>query len=94
MPDLWPIERRILQHLDQRGSARRVDMVFDLAREGSLIRRRGTLGPASAARLFGAWSKRLSERDFIKTVRCAHGYYRHHEITPAGRRALRDQASD
>lgn len=98
-PPFWAIERRLLAYLDQRGPTHRREIVVDLAPDDSRIgwRRdrnanalRGSDGGVSL--LMGAWARRLIKRGWVQQVDDPQGWYRHHEITPAGRRALREEA--
>lgn len=93
------IEKRVLAYLDQRGPTRREEVVIDLASEDSLIaaRRkysksgRGFVRGSNGATplIMGKWCKRLEAEGLVRNVRDRDCHYRHHEITPAGRAALR-----
>ena len=88
---LWPIEKRVLAYLDQRGGkANRYDLVPDLSDPDSRIGR-GNLNGSNAGipRIMGAWCRRLAKGGLVREVRRIDGYYGHHEITEAGRSALR-----
>lgn len=90
-------ERRILSYLEQHGPTRRDQIVRDLAHPDSKIGRCrdgvGHLGGGSSsngeALIMGAWCKRLTAAELVRQVQRDDGYYRHHEITPAGRAAWR-----
>lgn len=98
---LRPIERRVLTFLDQRGPTHRRLVVFELASPDSKIGRArdigGLLGGGSSsngeALIMGGWVKRLVKWGWVRSVTRSGGFYRHHEITSAGRVALRDEAT-
>ncbi len=88
--DLRPIERRVLQYLDQRGgSACRQEAVLDLAHPDSKIHKVINSTGGHLAMIFGAWTARLRKASLVREVARADGWYSHHEITPAGKRLLR-----
>jgi len=99
--DLTPIEGRLLAYLDQRGPSDRRKIVCDLASPESRAARGFQNGSNGAAPLIvGKWGKRLVAAGWVKINRsrpwrrpCGTvlaGYYESHEITPAGRAALRE----
>lgn len=84
--ELWPIEKRVLEYLDQHGPTHREKVVNDLSgRRFS----RGSNG--NCPRLMGAWCRRLEKAGLVKHVRSDDTWwaYRHHTITDAGRRLIR-----
>lgn len=85
------LERRILGYLDQRGgSADRRAIVCDLAPPDSIIGMGHVNGSGGhLAMLFGAWSRRLKRDGLIRERSQDNGFYDCHEITAAGRAALR-----
>jgi hypothetical protein len=84
---LWPIERRVLQYLDQHGPTHRVRIVQDLSPDDSRVVVAGKKGVE--ARLLGAWTRRLRASGLVDIVCDRAGYYRHHIVTRAGRMLLR-----
>lgn len=97
--ELRPIEKRVLAYLDQRGPSHRERVVVDLASAESDIGHRrdnkwGAVRGSNGATplIMGAWCRRLVKEGLVRQVRSDDHYwaYRHHEITDAGRRALRD----
>lgn len=98
---LWPIERRVLEYLDQRGPSHRERVVVDLASPDSQIGRRrdnrwgavrGSNG--NTPRIMGAWCRRLVKDGLVRQVRSDDTWwvYRYHEVTEAGRKLLRSEA--
>ncbi len=85
------IERRVLAYLNQRGgTARRQEVVCDLAHPDSKLGRgivRGSNG--GTPRIMGRWCARLVKDGLVKVVTTRDGFYDHHAITEAGRKALR-----
>ena len=86
---LWPIERRILSYLQQRGPSWRTNIVLDLAPEGSVMACPKAGSAAGAARVMGAWARRLLKAGLVREVRNDEGAYRCHEITGLGQEAIR-----
>lgn len=89
----WPIEVRILQHLDQQGgTAHREQVVFALAKPGSRIGDGIANGSNSRVpQLMAAWSRRLVHHGLVEPVYGADGFYKHHRITDHGRSWLRHE---
>lgn len=86
---LTPIERRVLEYLDQRGPRHRGHMVIDLAAPGSKASRGFQGGSNGAAPLIvGKWCKRLIAAGWVQ-MNTDRGFYRDHAITNAGRMGLR-----
>ena len=90
MEDLSPIERRVIEYLDQRGNSPRDRMVCDLVSPDSRIGRGHVNGsnafmPAIAAR----WTKRLTENGLVRDQRDDEGFHRHYSITNEGARFVR-----
>ena len=88
--NITPFRRRILAYLDQKGPSSRIDIMCDLSPEGSTAVIRAI--PQSAARLVGAWAAPLIRDGLVRVVYSQRGFYQHHEITDAGRRAVRELA--
>lgn len=88
MSDLTLIERRVLSYLDQRGPSHRAHIAGDLAAEGTntAVHQNGSNGAVPL--IVGNWCRRLKASGLVAECR-QDGFYRHHEITPAGRAALR-----
>lgn len=83
-------QRRILAYLvGKGGTAHRYDIMCDLAPPDSRSAKRGI--SQQAARAVGAWTAPMIKHGWVKSVNAA-GYYAHHEITAAGREALRKGA--
>jgi DNA-binding MarR family transcriptional regulator len=98
-----PIEKRVLGYLDQRGPTHRSTVVCDLASPQSRIGRNGGRHNGSngaTPMIMARWCHRLIKDGLVREVReYRHNWYQHHEITDAGRKALRsatptDQVKD
>lgn len=88
---LWPIEKRILAYLDQRGPTDRIKIVCDLADPDSNIGRGHVNGSNGATTLiFGSWSRRLLKNKHVQEMRDGYGICRSVRITDAGRKLLRE----
>lgn len=94
--NLWPIERRLLAYLDQRGSSHRSEIVTDLASDDSKTgwrrergHRHGGGSNGGAPLLMGAWARRLIKLGWVEQINDKEGFYLHHAITARGRGALR-----
>jgi DNA-binding MarR family transcriptional regulator len=97
--DLRPIERRLLAYLDQHGPTHRERVVVDLAGPESHIgyRRDQKIGAVRGSNgatplIMGAWCRRLIAEGLVNQARSDDRFwaYRHHEITAAGRRLIRE----
>lgn len=90
--DLWPIERRVLQYLDQRGPMNRLQMVADLSSPES----RHGMGIANGSNgagtlIAGRWTKRLVRAGFVKENRTRDLHWQHNNfaITATGKKVVR-----
>lgn len=102
--DLTPIEKRVLGYLEQRGPTHREKVVVDLAGPNSMIAARAKYSKSGCGfvrgsngatpLIMGKWCKRLEAEGLVRNVRDREYHYRHHEITTAGRAALREAAGD
>lgn len=87
---LTPIEKRVLQYLDQRGGcANRQNAVLDLASPDSKIHKVINSTGGHLAMIFGRWTSRLRKAGLVDERLRDDGYYSHHQITAAGRKAMR-----
>jgi hypothetical protein len=93
--ELKPIERRVLEYLDQHGPTHRAQIVRDLSGPET---RWGGSGPMSgrgsngaAPLIMGRWCARLIKAGLVRQNNPPSNFYfySHHEITDAGRRLLR-----
>jgi hypothetical protein len=92
---LTPIERRVLAYLDQRGPTHRSSMVVDLAapntKWGQAAQGKSApRGNGAVPFIAGKWCARLIRAGYVIAHYDRQGYYRHHEVTPEGRRKLRE----
>jgi hypothetical protein len=93
---LWPIERRVLGYLDQRGPSHRERLVIDLSSDESKLGRRRDRGHLQGGGsngaiplIMGAWCRRLIKEGWVKQISDPSGFYRCHQITPTGRDGFR-----
>jgi hypothetical protein len=91
---LTEIERRVLQYVEQRGGrANRQDAVLDLASPDAKIHRVINSTGGHLAMIFGRWTYRIRRAGLIRECTRDGGWYSHHEITDAGRKAIREFAA-
>lgn len=91
-------ERRLLAFLDQLGPTHRCKVVWELAHPESRIgwardhgRGLGGSGSNNAEPMIMAnWCRRLIAAGYVREHDDREGFYRHHEITAAGRKFFRE----
>ncbi|MBU0801389.1 MAG: hypothetical protein KKA05_10380 [Alphaproteobacteria bacterium] len=90
LTDMTDLERRILSYLDQHGPTHRGDVVAALAGPDSRVAKGISNGSNGAVPLImGKWCRRLIKAGYVAQVQTISGFYGHHMITDAGKRAMR-----
>lgn len=92
--ELSAFERRVLAYLDQRGASHRRDLAADLSPSDSRTARFQNGSNGAVPMLVASWCRRLKANGFVRENReYLTNFYISHEITSAGRSALRETSN-
>lgn len=87
---LTSIERRLLAYLDQHGATHRSHIAADLSPDDSRTAKHQNGSNGAVPLIVGGWAKRLKAAGLVRENRdYRSNAYISHEITAAGRAALR-----